>query len=225
MTLNQDNSGNPGTALCTLTDPGSFSGSGVQVFDAPTTDPCETLAAETTYFAVVERVASTATATISLDITASDNEDTGGATGWEIGDSLHEFMNSAWSSDADHNFRVAVRGYAVNNPATGAPSISGVLEEDEVLTADTAGIADPDVLGTLSYQWLAGGTAISGATSSIYTLTATEVGDAISLTVTFTDGEGNSGVADQRRHPKRRRRRRNAQAALGGNADARGRWQ
>ena len=79
-----------------------------------------------------------------------------------------------------------------NNPATGSPSISGVLEEDEVLTADTVSIADADDLGAFSYQWLAGGTAISGATSSTYTLTATEVGDAISLTVTFTDGAGNS---------------------------------
>ena len=192
VTLNEDSSGDPGTALCTLTDPGSFSGSGVQTFDAPTTNPCGTLMASTTYFAVVQRVASTATATISLDITASDNEDTGGADGWTIWNDLHEFMNSAWSSDADHNFRVAVRGYAINNPATGAPSISGVLEEDEVLTADTAGVADVDVLGTFSYQWLADGTAISGATSSTYTLTATEVRDAISLTVTFTDGEGNA---------------------------------
>ena len=193
VTLHADSSGDPAsTALCTLSDPGSFSGSGVQTFDAPTTNPCPTLTAGTTYFAVVERVASTATATISLDITSSGNEDTGGATGWTIGDSLHEYMSGAWSSSADHNFRVAVRGYAVNNPATGAPSISGVLEEDEVLTADTVSIADDDVLGTFSYQWLAGGTAISGATSSTYTLTATEVGDAISLTVTFTDGAGNA---------------------------------
>ena len=192
MTLNADSSGDPGTALCTLTDPATFSGSGVQTFDALTTDSCPTLAAETTYFAVVQRVASTASATISVDITSSDNEDTGGATGWTIGDSGHEFMSGVWSADAAQNFRVAVRGYAINNPATGAPSISGVLEEDEVLTADTVGIADVDVLGAFSYQWLADGTAISGATSSTYTLTAAEVGDAISLTVTFTDGEGNS---------------------------------
>ena len=85
-----------------------------------------------------------------------------------------------------------VSGYANNNPATGAPSISGVLHQDEELTADTAGIADEDGLGMFSYQWLAGGTAISGATSSTYTLKAAEVGDAISLTVTFTDGVGNS---------------------------------
>ena len=80
----------------------------------------------------------------------------------------------------------------LNNRATGAPSISGVLQENEALTADTAGIADADGVGTLSYQWLADGTAISGATSSIYTLKAAQVGDAISLTVTFTDDEGYS---------------------------------
>ena len=80
----------------------------------------------------------------------------------------------------------------LNNRATGAPSISGVLQQDEELTADTAGIADADGVGTLSYKWLADGTAISGATSSTYTLTATEVGDAISLTVTFTDDQGYS---------------------------------
>ena len=88
---------------------------------------------------------------------------------------------------------IEVKGSAAsNNFATGAPSISGVLQQDEVLTADTAGIADADGVGTFSYKWLADDTAISGATSSTYTLTATEVGDAISLTVTFTDGEGYS---------------------------------
>ena len=71
VTLNADSSGNPGAALCTLTDPATFSASGVQTFDAPTTDPCPTLAANTTYFAVVERVASTPTAVVSLHITAS----------------------------------------------------------------------------------------------------------------------------------------------------------
>ncbi len=195
VTLNGvDSSGNPDAVLCTLTDPGIFSGSGVQQFDAPTTDPCETLTAETTYVAVVQRVANTATSTISLDVTADDNEDTGGATGWTIGDDSYVVVTpgTAWVKNANFNHQLAVRGYAVNNPATGAPSISGVLEEDEVLTADTVGIADLDVLGTFAYQWLADGTAISGATSSTYTLTASEVGDAISLTVTFTDGASNA---------------------------------
>ena len=193
MTLNAVSSGNPASsALCTLTDPASFSGSGVQIFDAPTTDPCPTLLAGTTYFAVIERVASSAMASIALSRTNNAAEDTGGAAGWMIGNTLHTLTSGTWGSTNSRSHRVAVRGYANNNPATGAPSISGVLEEDEVLTADTVGIADVDVLGAFSYQWLADGTAISGATSSTYTLTAAEVGDAISLTVTFTDGAENS---------------------------------
>ena len=192
MTLNAVSSGNPGAALCTLTDPATFSGSGVQTFDAPTTDPCPTLEASTTYFAVIERVMATGTPTISLSRTGNSGEDTGGAMGWTIGDTLHTFTSGAWGTTPSQSYRVVVNGSVENNPATGAPSISGVLEEDEVLTADTVGIADVDVLGTFSYQWLADGTAISGATSSTYTLTASEVGDAISLTVTFTDNEGYS---------------------------------
>ena len=193
MTLNEVSSGNPASsALCTLTDPATFSGSGVQTFDAPTTDPCPTLTAVTKYFAVIERVASSAMASISLSRTVNAAEDSGGAMGWSIGNTLHTFTNGVWGMTPSRSHRVTVRGYAANNPATGAPSISGVLEEDEVLTADTVSIADLDVLGTFSYQWLADGMAISGATSSTYTLMATEVGDAISLTVTFTDGEGNS---------------------------------
>ena len=106
-----------------------------------------------------------------------------------IGNKLHTLTSGTWGETNSRSHRVAVRGYANNNPATGAPSISGVLQQDEELTADTAGIADADGLGAFSYQWLADGTAISGATSSTYTLTASEVGDAISLTVTFTDVE------------------------------------
>ena len=38
VTLNEDDSGDPGDALCTLSSP-SFTGSGVQTFDAPATCP------------------------------------------------------------------------------------------------------------------------------------------------------------------------------------------
>ena len=98
MTLNADSSGSPGAALCTLTDPATFSGPGVQTFDAPATDPCPTLAASTTYFAVIERVASAPTAVISLHRTASANEDAGGAMDWSIRNDLHTFTSGAWGS-------------------------------------------------------------------------------------------------------------------------------
>ena len=81
---------------------------------------------------------------------------------------------------------------STNNAATGAPSISGVLQQTEVLTADTASIADADGVGAFSYQWIADGTDISGATSETHTITSTEVGKAISVRVSFTDGQGYS---------------------------------
>ena len=44
-----------------------------------------------------------------------------------------------------------------NNPATGAPTISGTAQVGETLTADTTGIADEDGLNgvTFSHQWVA----------------------------------------------------------------------
>ena len=80
-----------------------------------------------------------------------------------------------------------------NNPATGAPAISGTPQVGETLTASTSGIADSDGLtnASYSYQWIAGGSDISGATGASYTLTAAEEGLAIQVWVSFTDDAGN----------------------------------
>ena len=80
-----------------------------------------------------------------------------------------------------------------NSPATGLPTITGTARVGETLTADTSGIADADGLTNVSYayQWFAGGTDLSGATGSTYTLTASEEGKTIQLRVSFTDDEGN----------------------------------
>ena len=83
-----------------------------------------------------------------------------------------------------------------NRPATGSPSIQGVLEEGRQLTADTAGIADADGLTnpSLAYRWMrvANGapSPISGQTAATYTLTANDVGRSIQLKVSFTDDRG-----------------------------------
>ena len=72
---------------------------------------------------------------------------------------------------------------APNNPATGAPAISGTAQVGETLTADTSGIADADGLDNadFTYQWLAGDDAIPGATGSTYTLADADAGKAISV--------------------------------------------
>ena len=82
---------------------------------------------------------------------------------------------------------------APNREATGQPTIGGTPQVEETLTADTANIADQDGLTNVSYsyQWIAGGSDIGGATGSTYTLTASEQGQTIQVRVTFTDDADN----------------------------------
>ena len=82
---------------------------------------------------------------------------------------------------------------ASNNPATGSPAITGTAQVGETLTVDTSGIADEDGLenATFSYQWLADGTAISGATANTYRPVGADEGKAIKVRVSFTDDAGN----------------------------------
>ena len=80
-----------------------------------------------------------------------------------------------------------------NSPATGAPTIGGTPQVEQTLTADTSSITDEDGLTNVSYsyQWLAGGSNIAGATGSTYTLTASEQGKTVQVRVTFTDDADN----------------------------------
>lgn len=86
------------------------------------------------------------------------------------------------------NVAVTVTSLAGNNGA--APVIlSGLPREHEVLTVSIG--PDPDGPGTPpTYQWLRDGAPIASATNSTYTLGADDVGKAISVQVTYTDGEG-----------------------------------
>jgi hypothetical protein len=78
----------------------------------------------------------------------------------------------------------------VNDAPTGVPTITGTVTQGETLTADTSGIADADGLGALTYVWKADGTVIAGATSSTLVLGQAQVGKAITVDVTYTDGFG-----------------------------------
>ena len=80
-----------------------------------------------------------------------------------------------------------------NSPATGGPSIVGTAEVGQTLSAETSDISDTDGLAgaAFSYQWLADGTAIQGATGSTYTLVEADEGKPIKVRVSFTDDGGN----------------------------------
>ena len=83
---------------------------------------------------------------------------------------------------------------STNNPATGAPTISGTAQVGETLTANRSGIADADGISNVQYeyQWLADDADISGATNATYTLVVEDEGKAIKVEVTFTDDAGNA---------------------------------
>ena len=88
---------------------------------------------------------------------------------------------------------VLISGSA-NTRATGLPEISGTAQVGEVLTASVDGIADEDGLDdvTFAYQWLANGgtddSEIAGATGTTHEVGPAEVGKALKVRVTFTDG-------------------------------------
>ena len=81
-----------------------------------------------------------------------------------------------------------------NTPAAGQPTISGIPQVGQTLTADTTGITDADGLDDVSYaySWSAGDDEISGATGNTYTLTAAEQGRTITVRTTFSDDAGNN---------------------------------
>ncbi|MCA9131576.1 MAG: hypothetical protein KDA45_00405, partial [Planctomycetales bacterium] len=78
----------------------------------------------------------------------------------------------------------------INDAPGGLPRIVGSLLEHQTLTADGSAITDVDGLGTFNHQWYRNGLAISGATSSSYTLSSADIGGQISLQVSFLDGQG-----------------------------------
>ena len=92
----------------------------------------------------------------------------------------------------------AIPGPPPSSPATGAPTIGGVADVGQVLSADVAGIDDDNGLdnAAFSYQWLRSDgdayTNIQDATESTYTLVADDEGRTIKVKVSFTDDEGNA---------------------------------
>ncbi|MEO2019566.1 MAG: signal peptidase I [Fuerstiella sp.] len=67
--------------------------------------------------------------------------------------------------------------------------ITGFVIEDQVLTADTRFLNDPDGTGEFSYQWIRNNFPIVDATNHTYTLDSADVGTVISVSVSYADGE------------------------------------
>ena len=104
----------------------------------------------------------------------------------------------SFTDDADHEETLTSAATGVvaakpNSPATGAPTIGGTPQVDQTLTADTSNIADQDGLTNVSYsyQWMAGGSDIDGASGSSYTLKDVQKGQTIQVRVSLRDDADN----------------------------------
>jgi len=79
-------------------------------------------------------------------------------------------------------------GFLQLPPLTGTITITGTPEVGQTLGVDTTQLGGS---GTISYQWLRGGTAITGATASTYLLTNEDSGQSITVSVTRANNSGN----------------------------------
>ena len=182
----------PDTLLHSLTNPGTFA-QGTLVFTAPEN---ATLDTDTTYTLLL-RVNNQ----VTFGVTGNDAEDGGRAAGWTIADDFDRKLPGGWlSSDSNAALRIAIKGSSANNPATGAPGITGTAQVGQTLTATVGDIADveglPDPFLTdadTSFQWIrvdGGDSDILGATASTYTLMGADQGKTIRVKVSFKDNDG-----------------------------------
>ena len=83
---------------------------------------------------------------------------------------------------------------AGNSAPSGAPTISGTTSQGETLSVNTNDVTDLNGINTSTnaYQWLRGGSEISGATASTYTLIEEDVGSTITVRYSFTDNQNNN---------------------------------
>jgi uncharacterized delta-60 repeat protein len=111
---------------------------------------------------------------------------------WVFSDGNTGAQGSGGALAATGSTTVTITG--VNDAPTGSLTITGTPTQGRVLTAANS-LADLDGIptsgtGAIAYQWRADGEPISGATGSTFTLTQAQVGKAISVTASYTDGGG-----------------------------------
>ncbi|UWQ23665.1 hypothetical protein K3553_11810 [Leisingera aquaemixtae] len=119
------------------------------------------------------------------------------------GDTLYERDERFWvkmiearGAEIDPDVNLSTQSIIIRNDDSrnSAPQgnlvVNGLLEQNSELSVDTSRIEDEDGIGSLNYQWLRDGVAISGATGEKYILRQGDVGAAVSVRVSYTDGRG-----------------------------------
>jgi hypothetical protein len=183
-----DAAGNTSTAAVELTTSADTTGATTTLTGVPSS--------AITAFDVTVTFSENVSTLTSADITVTNGVVTqllGGGTGYTAtimptasgSDTTVSVAADVVTDDADNgNQASAVATVAIVNDV-GVASISGVAAEGETLTAD---IADNNGLAnaTIQYQWTSGGE-VAGSDQDTYLITASDVGNVIGLTVSYTD--------------------------------------
>lgn len=120
------------------------------------------------------------------------------AFGFKVVDGMEDYVFNTIPADT-----VTLTVTEVNDPATGAPVISGTLQPGEVLTSDVSSIADADGPAgpTFSYQWQVSSNGTdwtnatgAGNTTGSYTLGTDDQGKQVKVVVTFNDALGRTNT-------------------------------
>ncbi len=150
-------SGNPGTSLYVLTNPATLNDDAINTFRAPAN---ATLEKDTNYFVVFEELGSGSNLRYDLEVTASNAEDSGKASGWNIANSSRQRSTTATTwSDLAGKLKIAVRGTlppALSIADASAAENAGHLLFDVRLSRSLQNTVKVD------FETISGGTATEG---------------------------------------------------------------
>ncbi|WP_130904697.1 peroxidase family protein [Pseudomonas sp. Sample_22] len=158
-------------------------------------NPTGTLSGAVAYYWQVENIPGTG---IYEDITVVAAGEASRATGttYRVTDDVAGLNIRVRAVYQDAKGTLEIVDSSANSAPTAGPTVTGLLVEDQVLTADPSSIIDLDGLSNpqFTYQWQAtNGVSfvdIVGATSSTFTLGQDQVGDQVRVVVSYVDDFG-----------------------------------
>ena len=150
-------SGNPGTSLYVLTNPATLNDDAINTFRAPAN---ATLEKDTNYFVVFEELGSGSNLRYDLEVTTSNAEDSGKASGWNIANNSRQRSTTAttWDSLAG-KIKIAVKGTLP--PALSIADASAAENAGHFLFDVTLSRALQNTV-KVDFETISGGTATEG---------------------------------------------------------------
>jgi len=124
-------------------------------------------------------------------LTIDPTTDLAGGAGYQLvltEDAVHDLAGNANAAMAGLAFATVV---PPNQAPTGSLQLTGTARQGATLVAAPT-LADADGMGPLAWQWLADGRAIEGAAGSSFTPGQAQVGKAITVRASWTDGAGHA---------------------------------